>query len=306
MRSFFVVVSTPCLAFCHRVGEAHEPVGVQAFRPELAVEALDERIVGRLSGPAEVERHALHVGPKIKFPGYELTALIHPDAARIADLGADPLQHFDDIQRPEPEPRHHRRSIAAGRVDDGQDAQLRACRQLVVHKVHRPGLVRLRCRAAAFSQLGFHPAPGRFAPQLQPHLFVKPIDALSVHIPTLPAQQDMDPAIAVSNPRLRDLLDPLLQVGLIGAAALVVVAGSFGPQNTAGPPDAHLPRGPNFIHQLPSPSRPQSFRETTSCNIALSSDRSATRRLSLAFSSSSWRSRFISDGIKPAYFFRQL
>jgi hypothetical protein len=43
----------------------------------------------------------------------------------------------------------------------------------------------------------------------------------------------------------------------------------------------------------------------TSCNISSSSDRSATIRLSLAFSSSSWRSRFISEGINPAHFFRQ-
>ena len=40
--------------------------------------------------------------------------------------------------------------------------------------------------------------------------------------------------------------------------------------------------------------------------MALSSDRSATIRLSLAFSSSNWRSRFISGSICTAYFFRQL
>ena len=48
------------------------------------------------------------------------------------------------------------------------------------------------------------------------------------------------------------------------------------------------------------------FRRITSCSIALSSDRSATIFFSLPFSSSSWRSRFISDGIKPTYFLRQL
>ena len=48
------------------------------------------------------------------------------------------------------------------------------------------------------------------------------------------------------------------------------------------------------------------FRRITSCSIALSSDRSATIFLSLPFSSSSWRSRFISDGVSPLYFLRQL
>ena len=36
---------------------------VQAFRPELAVEGLDERIVRRLARPREVERHTFHVSP---------------------------------------------------------------------------------------------------------------------------------------------------------------------------------------------------------------------------------------------------
>ena len=39
--------------------------------------------------------------------------------------------------------------------------------------------------------------------------------------------------------------------------------------------------------------RPQSFFERTSSSMAMSKDRSATIRFSLAFSSSSWRSRFI-------------
>jgi len=41
---------------------ATEPMSVQVFSPELAVQALDERLVGRLAGPAEVERDAAHEG----------------------------------------------------------------------------------------------------------------------------------------------------------------------------------------------------------------------------------------------------
>ena len=51
-----VVVSMPSLAFCPRLVEAQEPVRVQAFGPELAVERFDEGIVRRLAWPAEVER----------------------------------------------------------------------------------------------------------------------------------------------------------------------------------------------------------------------------------------------------------
>ena len=114
----------------------------------------------------------------------------------------------------------------------------------------------------------------------------------------------MNPTIAVTHARLGDLPHPLLQLGLISATTTIVVARSFRSKHTARPPDADLPGVPNIIDELAPPIRPQSFRETTSCNIALSSDRSATSRLSLLFSSSSWRSRRISDGISPAYFFR--
>ena len=54
VRSNFVVVSTASLAFSLRLVEAQEPVGAQALGPELAVQALDEGIVRRLSRATEV------------------------------------------------------------------------------------------------------------------------------------------------------------------------------------------------------------------------------------------------------------
>ena len=56
----------------------------------------------------------------------------------------------------------------------------------------------------------------------------------------------------------------------------------------------------------PLPDRPHIFRRITSWSISLSKERSATSRFSHCFSSSSCFSLFISDGISPPYFFRQL
>ena len=61
-----------------------------------------------------------------------------------------------------------------------------------------------------------------------------------------------------------------------------------------------------MINEQTAASRPYSFRRMTSCNISLSSDKSATIRFSRLFSSSSWRSRFTSLGSKPPNFFFQL
>ena len=56
--------------------KAHESVRIQAFGPEPSVEALDIRVVGRLSWFGEVERDALLVSPQVKITRDELRTLI--------------------------------------------------------------------------------------------------------------------------------------------------------------------------------------------------------------------------------------
>jgi hypothetical protein len=63
-------------------------------------------------------------------------------------------------------------------------------------------------------------------------------------------------AIAVPNPCLRNLLDPLLEVGLIGALATIMVTGSFRPKHAASPAYADLPCAAEIIDQLAPPIRP--------------------------------------------------
>ena len=46
-----VVVPTPILQLFAGIRKAHEPVRVQAFGPELAVESFDEPVVGRFARP---------------------------------------------------------------------------------------------------------------------------------------------------------------------------------------------------------------------------------------------------------------
>ena len=63
MGSFFVVVSTPSLAFSPGVVEQQEPGRVQAFGPDLAVERLGEGVVRRPAWPAEVKGDAMRERP---------------------------------------------------------------------------------------------------------------------------------------------------------------------------------------------------------------------------------------------------
>ena len=68
----------PIFHFSAGIFKQHEPVGVQALRPELAVQALDESVIRGLAGPGEVERYPTLVGPQVEIPRDELRAVTRP------------------------------------------------------------------------------------------------------------------------------------------------------------------------------------------------------------------------------------
>ncbi len=85
MGSVLVVVPAPIVQLLPGVFKAHEPVGVQAFRPQFAIERFDERVVGRFCRPAEVQRDVMGIGPQVKIAGDKLRSLINSDRAGIQD-----------------------------------------------------------------------------------------------------------------------------------------------------------------------------------------------------------------------------
>jgi len=97
VRANLVVVSTPMLHLPAGVVKRQETVGVQTFCPELAVERLDERVVGRLPRTGAVQRNAALIGPDIAISRDELGALIDADRLRISVLSAHPFERGDDV-----------------------------------------------------------------------------------------------------------------------------------------------------------------------------------------------------------------
>lgn len=113
MAPDLVVVSTPSLQLFGRIRKRQEPVGVQTLGPEAADEGLDEGIVGRLAGLAEVQGDAMGIGPQVQVSGYELGPLIDTDRLRIAQPTASPVQGLDHVFRAVGEPWiNHRREAA--------------------------------------------------------------------------------------------------------------------------------------------------------------------------------------------------
>ena len=62
MRSYGVVVPAPSVEDAPGILDAGKPVFVEALIAELAIEALDVRVLGRFSGSDEVDTHSVLVG----------------------------------------------------------------------------------------------------------------------------------------------------------------------------------------------------------------------------------------------------
>ena len=91
MWRIVVVVSAPSVQLFGHIRKRRKPVGVQALRPEAAVKDLDEGVVRRLAGPAEVQGDAMGIGPQVQVSGHELGALIDSDRLRTAQPTTSPV-----------------------------------------------------------------------------------------------------------------------------------------------------------------------------------------------------------------------
>jgi len=186
VRPDLVVVSAPSLQLFAGIRKIHEPVGVQAFRPQLAVERLDEAVVGGVPRPGEVQDDIVGIGPEIQIAGDEFAAVVDPDRLRITDLPTDPFQGLNHVLAPVGKPWIRRRAIARMDIHDGQDPQFLAQGELVMDKIHRPDLIRPGRLLAILAQLGLYPALGMLVAKLQAQLIVNPARLLDVHLPALP------------------------------------------------------------------------------------------------------------------------
>jgi len=175
-----------------------------------------------------------------------------------------------------------------------------------MNKVHGPGLIDCCCIFPIITELCPDPSLRCFVPQLQAHFVIEKIEPIGIYRQAFALQHDMDTPIAIANARFGNLLDPLFQIGLIAANGFVLLGRTMRLHDPACAAFTNSPDRHHIFHQFAFAIRPQSFRLITSCSIALSRDRSANRRLRRAFSSSSCFKHFISDGIRPPNFLRQL
>lgn len=89
--------------------------------------------------------------------------------------------------------------------------KLATCRQLIVHEVHRPILVRGDGLGHGTAMQTQSLRPTRTHAHLQAFQAIEPMDPVSSVFPTLPSEHDPDPFIAEPGSSMSDLPDPHAQ-----------------------------------------------------------------------------------------------
>jgi len=93
-----------------------EPVFIQAFIPEFAIEAFDESILGGLAGLYQIQLHAMLIGPLIQCPAIKLWSLVRSDRFGVAPESGNLIQNPGDIMARDAEVGNQTSLLRTGRV----------------------------------------------------------------------------------------------------------------------------------------------------------------------------------------------
>lgn len=142
MRAFPVVAPLPMGEPDLRVGQGKKPVLIQAFVPQLAVEAFDMTVLNGFARLDERERDASVGRPRVKGPRAELAAIVEEETYRSAPLDDDGLQGSDHGVTRQTERSRQRQALPRAHIHGRQAAKAPSGAQRIAHKVDRPRIVR--------------------------------------------------------------------------------------------------------------------------------------------------------------------
>ena len=173
-------------------------------------------------------------------------------------------------------------------IDDCKDSEPATIRKPITHEVHTPSLIRPACSGQGYAHL-----PCSFGPLRRPHLqslfSVQAIHAFRVYYPTFSAQHYGQPAVSISHSDTGQLSESKTKRHLRILLALVAVRPTCDSDQPTSTAFGQLVCLPHLRDQLPTCCGLQTFFDSTSCRICLSSVRSATNVFSCRFSSRNCR-----------------
>lgn len=221
MRTACIVISPPHLDQLLRIALIEEPVLIQAFVAERAVEAFDMAVLHWFPGSNVVQRNSPVGCPLVQHPADELRPIIDPDARWRPTLHQQPFEHPNHA-RTRQRPRHlNSMTFARVCVDQGQRTKRVPRRRSVMHNVHRPLLIDMLARwegSRPSERNALPPSPRH----LQPRSPIQPVHPLVVDWPTLPPQEHGAAAIAepgALGSQLTYVLPHIVVIALVRAVA---------------------------------------------------------------------------------------
>jgi hypothetical protein len=107
----------------------------------------------------------------------------------------------------EPEIGLESNALAAKDIDYGQESDLCAISEHIVHEVHGPALVDRRRLRRRFADDGSATSPRRFRANCKPFFAIKPSHTFDIDMPSLAPKKDMNSSLAVSNAHFSDRFD---------------------------------------------------------------------------------------------------
>src|SRR5262245_25745535 len=278
----------------------YEPVLVQTFVAQAAVEALDVGVLVRLARLDEMPVDAVDVGPRVERPTDELRTVVGDQHRRLPARVDQALQHLGDKPPADRSIDVNRQACPGEIVDDGEDTKAPAVVEHIENKVERP----------AFIDAGQRAEPGhaaRYAPTSfattdgETFLRIQPIDALEIHAKAFAPEQHVEPSIPEPSPLAGELPEAVAQRRPLRPPGSIATGRAAESHEPAGPALTQLELRLDRPHRGPLRHGRQTFFPTSSFRAWLSSVRSATRRLSRLFSCSSVRRRRASLTSRPAY-----
>ena len=102
------------------------------------------------------------IRPQVQVAPHKLSALVDPDGCRHP-TSPPTLSGTSTTSTPQKEKRGSSAGEKRESVSTIEHTKLAACGQLIMHEVHRPGLIRPGGNLAVLTQLRFDPALGRLA-----------------------------------------------------------------------------------------------------------------------------------------------
>ena len=253
----------------------------------------------------KVELHTPAIRPIFQRPGLEFRPVIHRDRARACVSSQHAIETWPtvspDIRNPASSTGLERLQLSTTvKIRNGRPSARVSCTKSMLQRSVGPGGTGAgpRCRAMCLRRR-------TRMRSCNPSRRYKPTHALPIHQPAFAAQQHPNPLIPKPWPRVGQIANPQPQRRSDPWPTRSIPRRSTELRQPTGPRTADLEGALKPAGQLPAACGPQAFFRSASDSMCLSSERSATRRFSRAFSSSSCRSRRSSLTPRCAYFFFQ-